>query len=55
MQSEVTIAVFWVEQDSLPKALEGLKMHFLLLLVFYLKRKTINGFSFSNDDDTTAG
>lgn len=51
------LAVFWVEQDSLPKALEGLKMHFLLLLGFDLKRKTINGFSFSKGvcDDTIAG
>lgn len=56
MQFEGTIAVFWVEQDCLPKALEGLKMHFLQLLVFDLTSKTINGFSFSTGvhDDTTA-
>lgn len=47
MKIEGTIAVFWVEQDSLPKALEGVKRHFLLLLVFDLKKKTINVYSFT--------
>lgn len=57
MQIEGTIAVFWVEQDSLPNALEGVKRHFLLLLGFDLKRKSINVFSFSKGvcDDNTAG
>lgn len=57
MQIEGTIAVFWVEQDSLPKTLEVLKMHFLPMQVFDLKRKTINVFSFSKGacDGTTAG
>lgn len=57
MQIEGTIAVFWVEQDSLPKTSEVLKMHFLPMQVFDLKRKTINVFSFSKGvcDGTTAG
>lgn len=46
MQIEGTIAVFWVEQDSLPKTLKVLKMRVLLMQVFDLKRKTNSGFSF---------